>query len=176
MLKRIASESIARNPVLSEENPEQIYTKTQNLRNTSASASATSAQQQSTRLPVDIGISSLPQECFLTAAFPLQYPSKSAFNPNQRTIDTVTKGDIPIIYVGVRILPNGDVKASERSLESISSSRSKDQMTIANNEKKDESPKTTQISVKKLAKAIDVCGDMGLWVEWIRSEQRKRKN
>lgn len=175
MLQRVASERTSRNPVLSEENPEQIHTKTQNLRNTSASASATSAQQQSTKLPVDIGISSLPQECFLTAAFPLQCPSNSAFNPNQPTTDTATKGNVPIIYVGVRILPNGDVKASERSLESISS-RAKDQMTIASTEKKDEILKTTHINVKKLAKAIDVCGDMGLWVEWIRGEQRKRKN
>ena len=99
-------------------------------------------------------------------------------NPNQLTNGAVSNEEVPIIYVGVKILPNGDVKASERSLETesmMSSSRSNDRMISANNEKNDESPEKTRSRAKKLAKAIEVCGDMGLWIEWIRQEKRMHK-
>ena len=108
----------------------------------------------------------------------MQHASNLLSNSNQFTTDAATKEVVPIIYVGAQILPNGDVKASEWILEtpsSISSSRSKDRMTSANTEKNDESPGRTQDRAKRLAKVIDVCGDMGLWIEWIRQEERKRK-
>ena len=175
LLQSVVSETASGNPGKAPIISEQQSSINRDMPSSFAAPSASSREEQSDGIPIAISLSSLPQNCCVAAAFPLEYSPRSISKPARHLPFPFEQQNSPIVYAGFQILPNGDVSASKQSLSAKSSNlsflSSLDQNSSANGQAGDENANANQITNKKLAKAIDVCGDMGVWIEWIRGEK-----
>ena len=155
--------------------PEQNSNNYQHEPHSSTSVSASDEDKQPQNLPVEIGLSSLPQNCYIATAFPLEHPSCSTTEHTQASPYLLKKHHSPIVYAGFQILPNGNVNATKQHLSAQSSklffSVPLDRNSSTNGATGAQNFKTYESTNKKLAKAIDICEDIGVWIEWIRGEK-----
>lgn len=74
----------------------------------------------------------------------------------------------PPINVTLDVHPNADVIISEQNIFNVASEKSKD-----GDVEMDGAAQGLDERVKRIAKALDVCGDVGVWGEWVRREVEK---
>jgi len=136
---------------------------------------------------VDMNLTTTTVPPHLTLAFPRLQPSASTSAPQSSTntkdpstldLDSFLESDAPLadntlapLLVTVEIGPNGELSiAGQNAIKN----RRRQSISIAGGPGKDTDSVMEEIKNRqRLIKALDLCGDLGVWTEWMRQEAAK---
>jgi hypothetical protein len=158
----------------------------------SSKLSAASPQAGNDPVPVDVTLLGSTKLSVIFSRLSPVTPEKTPSSPAQLTLDDLLAQGVPhqevlsdvqanrtspaSLSITVDILHNADISIVDQNIVPISEAELDPSIAIESTETDTDANGNDSSNAKRkirtLEKALDVCGDLDLWVEWVRTKNR----